>query len=110
MLDDPTHQQMATNLATQLLQQLDAKIQSTPNDPDKFLMKGKLQEISESLKVRPQLFLSSLSQEYKFFEIDCSKKCLFKCHNSYHLTERYLNDAHCRRSVFSCFKDVLLLL
>ena len=51
-LEDPGHQQMATNLATQLLQELDAKIQSTPNDPDKFLMKSKLQEISESLKVR----------------------------------------------------------
>ena len=56
MMDDPSHQQMATNLATQLLQQLDAKIQSTPNDPDKFLMKSKLQEISENLKVRPHLF------------------------------------------------------
>ena len=38
MMEDPGHQQMATNLATQLLQELDAKIQSTPNDPDKFLM------------------------------------------------------------------------
>ena len=52
MMDDTEHQQMATNLATQLLQELDAKIQSTPNDPDKFLMKSKLQEISENLKVR----------------------------------------------------------
>jgi len=51
MMEDPGHQQMATNLATQLLQELDAKIQSTPNDPDKFLMKSKLQEISENLKV-----------------------------------------------------------
>ena len=51
MMDDPNNQQMATNLATQLLQQLDAKIHSTPNDPDKFLMKSKLQEISENLKV-----------------------------------------------------------
>jgi signal transducer and activator of transcription 5B len=50
MMDDTGHQQMATNLATQLLQELDAKIQSTPNDPDKFLMKSKLQEISENLK------------------------------------------------------------
>jgi len=50
MMDDPNNQQMATNLATQLLQQLDAKIHSTPNDPDKFLMKSKLQEISENLK------------------------------------------------------------
>ena len=50
-MEDPGHQQMAANLATQLLQQLDAKIQSTPNDPDKFLMKSKLQKISENLKV-----------------------------------------------------------
>ena len=51
MIDDPNHQQMATNLATQLLQQLDAKIHSTPNDPDKFLGKSTLQKISENLKV-----------------------------------------------------------
>jgi len=50
MIDDPNHQQMATNLATQLLQQLDAKIHSTPNDPDKFLGKSTLQKISENLK------------------------------------------------------------
>ena len=53
MMDDVNHQQMATNLATQLLQQLDAKIASTPNDPDKFLMKSNLQKISENLKVGP---------------------------------------------------------
>ena len=52
MMEDSGHIQMATNLATQLLQELDAKIQSTPNDPDKFLMKSKLQEISDNLKVR----------------------------------------------------------
>ena len=51
-IEDPDHQEMAANLASQLMQQLDAKIQSTPNDPDKFLMKSKLQEISENLKVR----------------------------------------------------------
>ena len=51
MMDDPNHQQMATNLATQLLQQLDAKIHSTPNDPDKYVMKVQLKEISEKLKV-----------------------------------------------------------
>merc|ERR1712012_241582 len=51
MIDDPNHQQMATNLATQLLQQFDAKIHSTPNDPDKFLGKSTLQKISENLKV-----------------------------------------------------------
>ena len=48
MMDD---QQMATNLATQLLQQLDTKIHSTPNDPDKYVMKVQLKEISEKLKV-----------------------------------------------------------
>ena len=62
MIDDPNHQQMATNLATQLLQQLDAKIHSTPNDPDKFLGKSTLQKISENLNY---LFLS------KSNEIEC---------------------------------------
>lgn len=47
-VDDST----AANLASQLLSQLDAKIEATPNDPDKFLMKAKLREMSDNLKVR----------------------------------------------------------
>ena len=46
-VDDST----AANLASQLLSQLDAKIEATPNDPDKFLMKAKLREMSDNLKV-----------------------------------------------------------
>jgi len=44
--------QTAANLANQLLSQLDAKIAATPNDPDKFLVKAKLQELSDNLKQR----------------------------------------------------------
>ena len=50
-MEDASFVQQAATVGTQLMQQLDAKIQSTPNDPDKFLMKTKLQEISENLKV-----------------------------------------------------------
>ena len=64
MMDDVNHQQMATNLATQLLQQLDAKIASTPNDPDKFLMKSNLQKISENLKVGPIFVYNKLVFDY----------------------------------------------
>lgn len=49
---DPNHQQSAISLANQLLAQLDAAIASMPNDPDKFLLKGKLGTIAENLKVR----------------------------------------------------------
>ena len=41
----------AINVAGELLSQLDKKIAATPNDPDKYLMKNKLQELSDSLKV-----------------------------------------------------------
>ena len=41
----------AINVASELLSQLDKKIGATPNDPDKYLMKNKLQELSDSLKV-----------------------------------------------------------
>jgi signal transducer and activator of transcription 5B len=40
----------AINVASELLSQLDKKIGATPNDPDKYLMKNKLQELSDSLK------------------------------------------------------------
>jgi len=40
----------AINVASELLSQLDKKIAATPNDPDKYLMKNKLQELSDSLK------------------------------------------------------------
>lgn len=46
-VDDAT----ATNLATQLLSQLDAKIAAIPNDPDKFMSKSKLQDMYDNLKV-----------------------------------------------------------
>ena len=48
---DPAHQKTAVNLANQLIAQLNAKIAEMPNDPDKFLLKGKLGEIAEQLKV-----------------------------------------------------------
>ena len=47
---DPTHQQMATNIVMGLVQQLDAKVQTMPNDADKFLTKIKLQKVSENIK------------------------------------------------------------
>lgn len=50
-VDDST----AANYAAQLLTQLDAKIAAIPNDPDKFLSKSKLQEMSDNLKVKPFL-------------------------------------------------------
>ncbi len=51
--DTKVDDQTATSLATQLLNQLDAKIAAMPNDPDKFLMKTKLQDMSDKLKVGP---------------------------------------------------------
>ena len=36
---DPTHQQMATNTAMGLVQQLDTKVQTMSNDTEKFLTK-----------------------------------------------------------------------
>ena len=50
-VDDPANQQMATSVAQELMQQLDAKIQSMPQDPANFLNKSKLQGISTTLKV-----------------------------------------------------------
>ena len=47
---DPGHQQIATNIASGLVQQLDTKILSMANDTDKFLTKMKLQKVSENLK------------------------------------------------------------
>lgn len=52
MPDDPEHAQMAADIANQLMNQLENKITSMPNDPDKFLMKGKLEEIAVNLRVR----------------------------------------------------------
>ena len=49
--DIPVDDNTAATLASQLLSQLDAKIAATPNDPDKFLVKAKLQEMSDNLKV-----------------------------------------------------------
>ena len=49
---DPAHQKTAVDLANQLITHLNAKIAEMPNDPDKFLLKGKLGEIAEQLKVR----------------------------------------------------------
>ena len=49
--NDPAHQKTAVDLANQLIAQLNVKIAEMPNDPDKFLLKGKLGEIAEQLKV-----------------------------------------------------------
>jgi len=48
--DDLASQNVAVNIAQQLLAQLDAKAQSIPADPDKFLIKQKLTDISLALK------------------------------------------------------------
>ncbi len=50
-MEDPQHQQRAIGLANELMTQLEARIASMPNDPDKFLIKGKLTEIATQLKV-----------------------------------------------------------
>jgi len=50
--EDIDSQNHAAQLAQQLLVQLDAKADSIPSDPDKFLTKQKLNEISISLKNR----------------------------------------------------------
>ena len=42
---------MAVGLAQQLLSQLEAKISAMPNDPDKFLMRVKLNEQADILRV-----------------------------------------------------------
>ncbi len=49
--EDPDHHQAACQVSQELLSQLDAGVAAMPNDPEKFLMKGKLGEIAESLKV-----------------------------------------------------------
>ena len=59
-MEDPEQQKAAVALANQLLVQLDARIASMPNDPDKFLMKGKLGKIAESLRVGGRACLSFL--------------------------------------------------
>ena len=90
MMDDVNHQQMATNLATQLLQQLDAKIASTPNDPDKFLMKSNLQKISENLKVGPIFICKKLFFLLTRFII--IEYWFNKCHSSHHFNKKYITD------------------
>ena len=62
--------QTAANLANQLLSQLDAKIAATPNDPDKFLVKAKLQELSDNLKVSLKKILPGCSMVLKMEYID----------------------------------------
>ncbi|XP_059094074.1 signal transducer and activator of transcription 5B-like isoform X2 [Tigriopus californicus] len=49
-VEDKAHQKTAVSLANQLISQLDGKIASMPNDPEKFLLKGKLTEIAANLK------------------------------------------------------------
>ena len=51
----------AVNLATQLLSQLEAKIASIPNDPDKYMSKTKLQDNYDNLK---GLYSENLSRLY----------------------------------------------
>lgn len=49
--EDANDQQAAVAVANELIVQLDQRIADMPNDPEKFLMKGKLGEIAEKLKV-----------------------------------------------------------
>ena len=49
--NDPQHQELATAIVTEMVQQLDEKIATMHHDPEKFLTKNKLQESSEALKV-----------------------------------------------------------
>ena len=51
-LEDPGSQNIALQLAQQLLIQLDQKAESIPDDPDKILLKKKLKETSIHLKNR----------------------------------------------------------
>jgi len=49
---DPAQREACEQLAGQLLRQLDAVVQGLPADqPDKFLLRQKLAEVAESLKV-----------------------------------------------------------
>jgi len=49
---DPAHKEACEQLAAQLLHQLDTVVQGLPADqPDKFLLRQKLAEVSETLKV-----------------------------------------------------------
>lgn len=50
VMEDPNHQKTAISLANQLHSQLEAKIVDMPNDPDKFMVKQKLEEIAGNLK------------------------------------------------------------
>lgn len=51
VLNNPEHQMTACSLAQELLSQLDSAIAQMPNDPDKFLAKKNLSDVSDSLKV-----------------------------------------------------------
>ena len=51
-IEDSVHQELATVTVNELFQELDNKVLAIPGDPDKFLMKNRLQEISEILKVK----------------------------------------------------------
>ena len=50
--EDPGSANLVIQLAQQLLIQLESHIQSIPNDPDKILMKRRLEEMQFNLKTR----------------------------------------------------------
>lgn len=49
-INAPQHQQMAAVFANELLEQLEHKILTMPNDPDKILVRTKLQESADGLR------------------------------------------------------------
>lgn len=50
VMEDPNHQKMAAQAASQLHSQLESLVAAMPNDPEKFLIRGNLSEIADTLK------------------------------------------------------------
>lgn len=64
-MTDADFGQMAAAVSQEMVHQLDLQVDAIPNDPDKFLTKHRLQEISDNLKVAILRFIS-----YEVFVLD----------------------------------------
>ena len=103
--NDPTHQKTAVDLANQLIAHLNAKIAEMPNDPDKFLLKGKLGEIAEQLKVSS--FGKNLDPDKLHATRRCSgtwweKVCLILGDVITYLVEMVHMSLHCAMLIAPC--------
>lgn len=63
--EDPGSANLVIQLAQQLLIQLESHIQSIPNDPDKILMKRRLEEMQFNLKTRYNSNLAALYMQLR---------------------------------------------